>query len=177
MDKVFTAANGLVDIFPRKQWAIATLTKPLRYCFCVLFTETAAVRLNGSNLSHMGRVEIKLQGFWHAVCSIGWDKHDADVVCRQLGFPEAVVEVGHGQFGYDSGPMWLTSVGCQGNETSLDQCVSAGWELEKDCGKRYGAGVICKMDNITGGKLSKNCFPSTLMLPPAKLSISCGASH
>ena len=104
----------------------------------------------------MGRVEIKQHGFWHAVCSIGWDKRDADVVCRQLGFPEAVVEVGHGQFGSGSGPMWLTSVGCQGNETSLDQCVSAGWELETDCGKRYGAGVICKMDNITGGNLYKN---------------------
>ena len=119
----------------------------------VIFTETAAVRLNGSKLSHMGRVEIKQHGFWHAVCSIGWDKHDADVVCRQLGFPEAVVEVGHGQFGSGSGPMWLTSVGCQGNETSLDKCVSAEWELETDCGQRYGAGVICKMDNITGGKL------------------------
>ena len=125
----------------------------LRHFFCVVFTETAAVRLNGSKLSHMGRVEIKQHGFWHIVCSIGWDKHDADVVCRQLGFPEAVVEVGHGQFGSGSGPMWLTSVGCQGNETSLDKCVSAGWELETDCGKRYGAGVICKMDNITGGKL------------------------
>ena len=101
----------------------------------------------------MGRVEIKQYGIWHAVCSIGWDKLDADVVCRQLGFPEAVVEVGHGQFGSGSGPMWLTSIGCQGNESSLDQCVSAGWELEADCGKRYGAGVICKMDNITGGKL------------------------
>ncbi|KAL9954247.1 hypothetical protein ACROYT_G041758 [Oculina patagonica] len=130
--------------------------------------ETAAVRLKGSNFSHMGRVEIKQHGFWHAVCSIGWDKHDADVVCRQLGFTQAVVEVGHGQFGSslalsgstpqeattkkqgsDPGPMWLTSVRCQGNETSLDQCVSAGWELEADCEKTYGAGVICKMDNIT----------------------------
>ena len=127
----------------------ASLAKSISFCF----TETADVRLNGSNLSHMGRVEIKQQGLWHAVCSIGWDKHDADVVCRQLGFPEAVVEVGHGQFGSGSGPMWLTSVGCQGNETSLDQCVSAGWELEEDCGKRYGAGVICKMDNITDGNV------------------------
>ena len=100
----------------------------------------------------MGGVEIKQHGFWHAVCSIGWDKHDADVVCRQLEFPEAVVDVGHGQFSSGSKPMLLTSVRCQGNETSLDECVSAGWELETDCQKRYGAGVICKMDNITDGK-------------------------
>lgn len=100
----------------------------------------------------MGRVEIQQHGLWHSVCSIAWDKHDADVVCRQLGFPEAVLELAHDQFGSSPGPMWLTSVNCQGNETSLDRCVSAGWELETDCWKRYGAGVICKTDNVTGGK-------------------------
>ena len=108
--------------------------------------------LRGSNFSHMGRVEIKQEGIWHAVCSIGWEKHDADVVCRQLGYSEAVLEVGHGQFGVGSGPMWLTSLRCLGNESSLDQCVSAGWKLEPTCLDKNGAGVVCKMDNITGGK-------------------------
>ncbi len=157
------------------------------------FIETAAVRLKGSNFSHMGRVEIKQHGFWHAVCSIGWDKHDADVVCRQLGFTQAVVEVGHGQFGSSlalsgstpqeattmkqgsvPGPMWLTSVRCQGNETSLDQCVSAGWELEADCEKTYGAGVICKMDNITdGNKTNIETFKNFTLL--IALCDSCSA--
>lgn len=112
--------------------------------------ESAAVRLQGSNMTHMGRVEIKQEGFWHDVCSIGWEKQDADVVCRQLGYPEAVLEIAHGQFGYTSGPRWLTSVHCQGNETSLDQCVSAGWRLEPTCKYWFGAGVVCKMHNITG---------------------------
>lgn len=124
-----------------------------RTLFCPLLPlETAVVRIQGSNLTHKGRVEIKQQGFWHAVCSIGWDKNDADVVCRQLGYPEAVLEVGHGQFGVGSGPMWLTSIRCQGNETSLDQCLNAGWELEPTCADQSGAGVVCKMQNITGGK-------------------------
>lgn len=114
-------------------------------------TETAAVRLQGGNSTYMGGVEIQRHEIWHSVCSIAWDKHDADVVCRQLGFPEAVVELAHGQFGSKPGPMWLTSVHCHGNETSLDQCVSAGWEIKKDCGERYGAGVICKTENVTGG--------------------------
>lgn len=100
----------------------------------------------------MGRVEIKQHSIWQAVCSIAWDKHDADVVCRQLGFSEAVIEAAHGQFGSGPVPTWLTSIRCHGNETSLDKCVSAEWELEKDCGARFGAGVICKMDNITDGK-------------------------
>ncbi|KAJ7374473.1 scavenger receptor [Desmophyllum pertusum] len=60
--------------------------------------ETAAVRLQGGNSTHMGGVEIQQHDIWHAVCSIGWEKHDADVVCRQLGFPEAVVELGQVQF-------------------------------------------------------------------------------
>ena len=105
----------------------------------------------------MGRVEIQQEGFWHTVCSIGWEKHDADVVCHQLGYPEAVLEVGHGQFGVGSGPMWLTSIRCLGNESSLDQCVSAGWKLEPTCWDHNGAGVVCKMNNITGGNnLSDN---------------------
>ena len=118
-------------------------------CFC--FLETAVVRLGGWNFTHMGRVEIQQEDLWHAICSIGWEKHDADVVCRQLGFPEAVLEVAHGQFPVRTGPMWLTSIRCQGNETSLDQCVSAGWKLEPTCLHRPVAGVVCKMKNVTGG--------------------------
>ena len=34
----------------------------------------------------------------------------------------------------------------------MDQCVRAGWALDKNCGERYGAGVIFKSDNETGGK-------------------------
>ena len=112
-------------------------------------------------MTHMGRVEIKQEGFWHDVCSIGWEKQDADVVCRQLGYPEAVLEIAHGQFGYTSGPRWLTSVHCQGNETSLDQCVSAGWRLEPTCKYWFGAGVVCKMHNITGGDFFRFLIPCT----------------
>ena len=104
----------------------------------------------------MGRVEIQQQGLWHALCSIGWDKHDADVVCRQLGYPEAVLEVGHGQFGFGSVPLWLTSIRCQGNETSLDQCVSAGWKLEPTCNDKHSAGAVCKVANITSGNIMCN---------------------
>ena len=100
----------------------------------------------------MGRVEIKQHGFWHAVCSIGFDIHDAHVVCRQLGFSKAVLEVAHGQFGLGTGPMWLTSIRCQGNESSLDECVSAGWELEPSCKDKHGSGVVCRTPNLTSGK-------------------------
>ena len=46
----------------------------------------SGVRLvNGTN-QHEGRVEICSNNRWGTVCDRGWDKNEAEVVCKQLGF-------------------------------------------------------------------------------------------
>ncbi len=41
--------------------------------------------MNGRN-SLQGRVEVCFDGVWGTLCSRGWDRQDANVICRQLGF-------------------------------------------------------------------------------------------
>ena len=43
------------------------------------------VRLVGGGSDLQGRVEFCAGGEWTTICSNGWDKREASVVCRQLG--------------------------------------------------------------------------------------------
>ena len=108
-----------------------------------LFAVTAgSIRLvNGNNASE-GRVEIYLQGQWGTVCDDLWDIREATVVCKQLGFLDAISAVGSATFGQGSGPIQLDDLHCVGNEYALAYC-SAKPIQQHDCYHFEDAGVRC----------------------------------
>lgn len=53
------------------------------------------VRLAGGVADNEGRVEIYSGGKWGAVGDEGWDMADANVVCKELGFPQALEIIRH----------------------------------------------------------------------------------
>ncbi|XP_032991886.1 galectin-3-binding protein [Lacerta agilis] len=101
-----------------------------------------AVRLAQGNSLNEGRVEIYYNGQWGTVCDDDWDIMDAHVVCRSLGFMNAIEAKQGAAYGEGLGPILLDDVACDGTEKSLVECRSQGW-LSNNCGHGEDAGVVC----------------------------------
>ena len=119
------------------------------------------MRLVGGSTANEGRVEVyhrlytlysKFQidfpyqslhcsDVWGTVCDKAWDMQDADVVCRQLGYPGASGYRSSATFGEGSGIVWMDNVQCNGEEQSLSTCNFNGWR--SDCDHSQDAGVVC----------------------------------
>ena len=86
-------------------------------------------------------------GEWGTVCDDGWDLDDAQVVCRELGFGQAIEARSHAYYGQGSGRIWLDNVNCVGRELAIENCSHGGWEIE-DCYHSEDAGVKCAIGNF-----------------------------
>ncbi|CAB4015815.1 deleted in malignant brain tumors 1 -like, partial [Paramuricea clavata] len=102
-----------------------------------------SLRLEGpSSEKGTGRVEIYANGRWGTICDDQWDINDAKVVCRQLGYKDAVKALQGGNVPNGTGQIWLNNVVCNGNERSLATCSHAGWG-NHECSHNEDAGVEC----------------------------------
>jgi len=100
------------------------------------------LRLEGGQRTGEGRVEIYHNGAWGTVCDDYWDIEDARVVCRELGYSDAVSAPQTAQFGEGSGSIWLDDVQCLGHEITLESCQHNEWG-DHNCKHSEDASVIC----------------------------------
>ena len=117
--------------------------------FIGIYAPILPVRLvNGSN-PHTGRVEIYTNSTggldnaqWGTICDDEWDFLDARVVCRQLGYPDAVTALGSAQYGEGTVPVLLDNVNCVGDELNLITCGHNEIGIH-DCEHSKDAAVEC----------------------------------
>ena len=98
-----------------------------------------SVRLVGGATPLEGRVEVYSGGVWGTVCDDFWEIADANVVCRQLGYPGAEEAFSQAHFGEGEGAILLDNVDCNGSERDLLDCTS----IEHNCAHSEDAGVRC----------------------------------
>ena len=74
-----------------------------------------------------------MNGVWGTICQNGWDKDDADVVCRELGFTNSFAEFVSSGIPDKTGPVMMSGLSCRGNETSLTHCPRSQENIEGEC--------------------------------------------
>uniref|UniRef100_A0A3P9AMT0 Lysyl oxidase homolog n=1 Tax=Esox lucius TaxID=8010 RepID=A0A3P9AMT0_ESOLU len=120
-------------------------------------TPAIQLRLAGDKRKHYeGRVEVYYSGEWGTVCDDDFSIQAASVVCRELGYVEAVSWSPSSKYGRGEGRIWLDNVHCTGQESTLAQCQSNGFGVS-DCKHSEDVGVVCSQRRIPGFK-----FISTL---------------
>ncbi|XP_041914807.1 lysyl oxidase homolog 2A [Alosa sapidissima] len=108
------------------------------------------LRLAGDHRKHYeGRVEVYYNGEWGTVCDDDFSIYAAHVVCRELGFLEAVSWSPSSKYGRGEGRIWLDNVHCTGRERSLAECPSNGFGVS-DCRHTEDVGVVCSAKRIPG---------------------------
>ncbi|KAK3711285.1 hypothetical protein QZH41_015006 [Actinostola sp. cb2023] len=117
------------------------------------------IRLVSDGSHFQGRVEVLRQKTWGTICDDGWDINDAQVVCRELMLGDALAAVTRGRMGAgsDDQPIWLSKLGCTGNESRIDSCAHAPWGTHS-CGHFEDAGVVCSGPDSTR-RCVKQCGP------------------
>lgn len=117
--------------------------------FC-LATGVPGVRIIGE-APGAGRVEVNVSGSWSTVCDDGWSLVEADVVCKQLNYTQALnfttgsTTVNMSGIADRDQSIISGNVGCNGQETSLFNCPGFNPNAPTSCSSDHteDVGVVC----------------------------------
>ena len=84
--------------------------------------------VNDENKLHYGRVEIVRDGKRSTICDYDWSTYDAQVTCRQLGFPGGQA-LKKSYFGAGNDLVALSGMTCDNSELSILSCPNKGWNI------------------------------------------------
>jgi len=91
-----------------------------------------------------GLVQVYYNNNWGWVCADQWEKQDADVACRMMGFDGSLSSFKEKEDNKEKKyRAWLNDMQCTGNERSLFSCVHGRLKTRK-CEKRLRAGATCR---------------------------------
>ncbi|XP_028408888.1 fibrillin-2-like [Dendronephthya gigantea] len=109
-----------------------------------------SIKLEGPLIisNNTGRVEIFHDGQWGRICSDNWDIRDAQVACRQLGFPGAIRALSLDEVPRGYGKTWLDQLDCTGRETNLSSCPGIDWGYHNCYNYHEDAGVECAVRGV-----------------------------
>ena len=109
-----------------------------------MITLVVLVRLVGGQLAREGLVQVYYSKTWGWVCANQWDKQDADVACRMMGFEGSLSTFNEKEKSKERNfRAWLDNIQCNGIESSLFSCVHDGYR-DHGCDGKGKAGAICK---------------------------------
>lgn len=109
----------------------------------IMFSITQVpVRLNGARSNYSGRVEVFYSGKWGRICPNKWDIIDAQVICRQLGFKNAIAEFTGSDVEESKLPFLMSEVSCIEQDSELASCARIDGEV--DCQSDVGAQALCE---------------------------------
>ncbi|XP_072030422.1 uncharacterized protein [Amphiura filiformis] len=119
---------------------------------CLPGGTTLQIRFDPENddIEHGGALQI-YDGVqhWGEICSVVWDKEDADTACRQLGYPSALLVTAYPHD--DNSEYLLTHPSCPrytGIVDNLADCRYYGFEACR-CVSKKKAGTVCKTNSTS----------------------------
>ncbi|XP_061193623.1 deleted in malignant brain tumors 1 protein-like [Saccostrea echinata] len=101
-------------------------------------TLNSSVRLINGSSPYEGQVEVLVNNRWRPVCSSSWDRNDAGVTCRILGYSGGFQVSLPTTINRRKDNWFLHSMYCNGNEDSLLKCARS---IATSCNSE--AGVMC----------------------------------